>query len=224
MKKISRLLTLTLPLFLIGCSNTVDNSNKEVSSTKAKTSSIKEKKDNREVTNGELLKVGQWTSDSDIGKLTLYKIWGPNTEITDGPLVATIDSIKIFKIEPQNSNQIEYAKNIFNTNSVSNPYYEIQVSYNLKNTSNQEVGFNGIRSIVTTTGQQFSPDSGLNDTGLGTQISANANKDFFAIGMLKDGDFSKIKDISITLDSVYNIESYDNISDGSEPLKILLDN
>lgn len=53
-----------LGIVLAGCSGgTVDNSGKSVEPTKNKTAKVehkKPKKDSREVTNGELLKVGQW--------------------------------------------------------------------------------------------------------------------------------------------------------------------
>ncbi|NJE31854.1 hypothetical protein [Ligilactobacillus agilis] len=225
MKKIMVLSAIGLAMMLGACSNTVDNSGKTPSTTKTTTSKVsqKKKKDNREVVNGELLKPGQWLNDDFEGKVTLEKIWTPNVDISDGPLTAKITTVKILKTEPKTKDQLSDAKDSYQTNSITNPYYTIQVSYELTNTSDQEVGFNGIDSIVTTTGQQLSPDSYLQDSGIGTTMAAHGTKKIYAVGLLNDGDYSKIKDIAITLGSVYETEEYNNISDGSDAIKINLE-
>lgn len=222
MKKMVTLSALGLALLLAGCGNTVDNSGKKPSTTKATTSKVS-KKDTREVTNGELLKVGQWTKDDSQGKITLAKIWAPKTSITDGPVKFMVESVKILKVMPQNDNQLTFAKDTFQTNSITKPYYELQVVYNLQNSSDQEVQFNGIKAIVTTTGQQLSMDSGLEDEGVGTAVAAKATKRTVAVGLLNEGDASKIKDITVTLDSVSDTENYEDISEGTDAVKIKLE-
>ncbi len=220
-----------LGLMLVGCGNdTVDNSGKSVESTNNKVSKVKHKKpkkDPREVVNGELLKVGQWCNDDEQGKMELYKICVPGTVIDDGPIKCTVKSIKIFKITPQTQEQIEIAKDDYNTNSVPKVYYTLQVVYDLENTSQDALQFTGVESIVTSTGQQMSSDgSGMYDDGIGVKVAGNGQRENVAIGMINDGDYSKITDITIKFSGQLSKDNgdYDDYSDQTDAVKISLDN
>lgn len=220
-----------LSLMLVGCgNNTVDNSGKSVESTNNKVSKVKHKKtkkDPREVVNGELLKVGQWCNDDEQGKMELYKICVPGTVIDDGPIKCTVKSIKIFKITPQTQEQIEIAKDDYDTNSVPKVYYTLQVVYDLKNTSQDSLQFNGVESIVTSAGQQMSSDgSGMYDDGIGVKVAGNGQRENVAIGMINDGDYSKITDITIKFSGQLSKDNgdYDDYSDQTDAVKISLDN
>ncbi len=56
-------LVLLSALTLAGCSNSVDNSDKSASSSSVKVKKNSSSRDNKKVTSGELLKVGQWHND-----------------------------------------------------------------------------------------------------------------------------------------------------------------
>lgn len=221
-----------LGIVLAGCSGgTVDNSGKSVEPTKNKTAKVehkKPKKDSREVTNGELLKVGQWCNDDEQGRIELYKICAPGEVIDDGPLKCTVKSIKILKTEPQNSNQVEIAKSDYDTNSVPKTYYTLQVVYELKNTTDNTLMFNGVESIVTSTGQQMSSDgSGLYDDGIVVDVAANGQREDVAIAMINQDDYSKITDITIKFLGSFAKNDDCNYVDGvesSDAVKISLDN
>ena len=206
---------LSLGLLLAGCGNSAsdksDNAGKEAKTTQGGKSSSN-KKDEREITNGPLLKVGQWTKDDEEGKTTLLKIAAPkNTTVKDGPIIYTIKDIKLLKVETTNKNQREYANDVYQSNGVTNPYYHIQIQFNAKNTSNEEVQLNGIKSIVLNTGDQVSLSSGLNDDSLGSSIAANANEDHAAFLLVKTGKQKQINKLTVNFDSVSNAETSEDI-------------
>lgn len=228
MKKrfISSLSIFALSLVLVGCGSSSadksDNAGKEAKTTQAGKSSSN-KKDDREITNGPLLKVGQWTKDDEEGKTTLLKIAAPkNTIVKDGPITYTIKDIKLFKVETTNKAQKDYANDVYQSNGVTNPYYHIQIQFNAKNTSNEEVQLNGIKSVVLNTGDQVSLTSGLNDDSLGSSIAANANEDHAAFLLVKTGNQSKVNKLTINFDSVSNAETSEDIGNAS-PLEIPFD-
>jgi PBP1b-binding outer membrane lipoprotein LpoB len=101
-------LVLLSALTLAGCSNSVDNSDKSASSSSVKVKKNSSSRDNKKVTSGELLKVGQWHNDPAAGKVTLERIVSPtNAEINYGSMNFKIKSIKLLKYEPKTSEQKE---------------------------------------------------------------------------------------------------------------------
>lgn len=205
---------LSLGLLLAGCSssssNKSDNAGKEAKTTQSAKGKTK-KQDKTHIKNGPLLKVGQWKTDETWGKTTLEKIVAPKSVIKDGPLEITINSISIFKIEPQNDDQKQLANDGFQSSGVTNPYYTVHVDYNVKNTSDSSVQLNGLKSLVTSTGQDLGMDSGLVDDGTGMEIAPNANKGTAAEGLLNDGDAKKINKVTIQFDDAVDAESFDSL-------------
>lgn len=205
---------LALSLLLAGCGSSSadksDNAGKEpktTASAKGKT----EKKDNQHIKNGPLLKVGQWKTDSTWGKTTLEKITAPKSVIKDGPLEITINTISLYKIEPQNDDERQMANDGFQTSGVTNPYYTIHIDYNVKNTSSDTVQLNGLKSVVTSTGQDLGIDSGLVDDGTGLEVAPNANKGTAAEGLLNKGDEKKVNKVTLQFDEAVNSDSFDSM-------------
>lgn len=220
-----------LGVVLAGCggSGTVDNSGKSVESTKNRATRVehkKTKKDPREVTNGELLKVGQWCNDEDQGRIELCKICAPGTEIDVGPVKYTVKSIKILKVKPGSSDQIEMAKANYQTNSVPNPYYTLQVVYDSENTSSDKLQLGGIESIVTSTGQQMSADgSGMYDDGAGASLAGNGKREDFSDSIINQGEYSKLTDITIKFAGSFTEDvEYAGGVESSAAVKISLEN
>lgn len=136
-------LVLLSALTLAGCSNSVDNSDKSASSSSVKVKKNSSSRDNKKVTSGELLKVGQWHNDPATGKVTLERIVSPtNAEINYGSMNFKIKSIKLLKYEPKTSEQKENIATAFNALDVSSSAYVVQVIYTLDNTSDSELQFN----------------------------------------------------------------------------------
>lgn len=225
MKKsvVSSIALLSLGLLLAGCGSSSadksDNAGKSAKTTQAgKTSSSK--KDDREIINGPLLKVGQWSNDDDMGKLTLTKIAAPeNTVVKDGPIEFKIKDVKLFKAEPKTKAQRLYDNDYFSTNGVTNPFYYVQIQFNAKNTSASEVQINGVKSLVTSTGQQISQGQSLNDESIGETLAANANSDYAIQALISTDDQSKIDKFTINFDSVANTDTYEDIGT-AQPLEL----
>lgn len=225
MKKsvVSSIALLSLGLLLAGCGSSSadksDNAGKSAKTTQAgKTSSSK--KDGREIINGPLLKVGQWSNDDDMGKLTLTKIAAPeNTVVKDGPIEFKIKDVKLFKAEPKTKAQRSYDNDYFSTNGVTNPFYYVQIQFNAKNTSASEVQINGVKSLVTSTGQQISQGQSLNDESIGETLAANANSDYAIQALISTDDQSKIDKFTINFDSVANTDTYEDIGT-AQPLEL----
>lgn len=214
-------LVLLSALTLAGCSNSVDNSDKSASSSSVKVKKNSSSRDNKKVTSGELLKVGQWHNDPAAGKVTLERIVSPtNAEINYGSMNFKIKSIKLLKYEPKTSEQKENIATAFNTLDVSSSAYVVQVIYTLDNTSDSELQFNGIKSLVTNYGQQLSMNSGLIDDGVGSAIAAHAHKDEHAQALIKSDDVSKLNQLTFNLDSISRTDTYETVAEAPESLTI----
>ena len=77
------------------------------------------------------------------------------------------------------------------------------------------------------TGQQMSSDgSGMYDDGIGVKVAGNGQRENVAIGMINDGDYSKITDITIKFSGQLSKDNgdYDDYSDQTDAVKISLDN
>ena len=205
-------LVLLSALTLAGCSNSVDNSDKSASSSSVKVKKNSSSRDNKKVTSGELLKVGQWHNDPAAGKVTLERIVSPtNAEINYGSMNFKIKSIKLLKYEPKTSEQKENIATAFNTLDVSSSAYVVQVIYTLDNTS---------ESLVTNYGQQLSMNSGLIDDGVGSAIAAHAHKDEHAQALIKSDDVSKLNQLTFNLDSISRTDTYETVAEAPESLTI----
>ncbi|MFJ6957667.1 MAG: hypothetical protein ACIRXY_05540 [Ligilactobacillus animalis] len=214
-------LLLLSALTLAGCSNTVDNSNKSASSSSAKVKKNSSSRDNKKVTAGELLKVGQWHDDPTSGKVTLERIVSPtNAEINYGPMNFKIKNVKLLKYEPKTDQQKELISTTFDSANVTSPSYVIQVTYTLDNSSDSELQFNGIKSLVPNYGQQLSMGSGLIDEGVGSAIATHAHKDEHAQALINSDDVSKLNQLTFNLDSIANTDTFETVADAPESLTI----
>lgn len=222
MKKLLYLSVVTLStLTLAACGNSVDNSGKSNDADKSGkvVSKKKAKKDNKEVTNGPLLKVGQWTTEKDTGKLTLMKIATPKLDVPNGPVTFKINDVKLFKEETKNNDQLEYSKEAFSASSLEKTFYYVQIDYTMNNTSNEEVQYNGINSIVTNDGTQLDLDGQLQDQGLGDKIAPKAKKQTIVLAVVKP-DTSELK---VTFGEVSQSSGdYTTLSEKSETATVTL--
>jgi hypothetical protein len=230
MKKImvlSMTMLTAVALSACGSSNSgTDTAGKEPSSTKTaaseKKSSSSKKSETSEVTNGPLIKVGQWKDDSMQGKMKLVKIVSPNKDFPNGQFTLTIKDVKIFEITPVNDDQKKLASDTFNSTGVTTPYYEVQVTYAVKNGTAKPAQFNGVKSLVTSTGQQMDMNGGLQDQGTGSEIAAGATKETACMGLIKAGDQDKITKVTVNADNMADTSTFETIAEAWAPIDISL--
>ncbi|MDR7924342.1 hypothetical protein RIU76_06335 [Latilactobacillus sakei subsp. sakei] len=222
MKKLLGLGVITLSaITLTACSNSVDNSGKYNDADKSGkvVSSKKTTKNSQEVTNGPLLKVGQWTKDSQTGKLTLKKIATPKIDVANGPATFTVNDVKLFKDEINNNNQLEYSKSAFSASSLEKTFYYVQIDYTMKNTSAEEIQYDGINSIVTNDGTQIDMTGQLQDQGAGNRIAPNAKKQSLTLAIVKPD----VTELKITFGGISQSSGdYTTLSEKSETATIAL--
>lgn len=200
---------LSLALILGACSNEskgTDNGGKTTTSEKAKPASKKSSsssKENKEVTNGQLLKVGQWMKDDTQGKMELTKVQPINQTVSVDKYSIILKDFKMFKVTPSNADQKKLVGDVFGVaEGLPSPYYEIQIQYTIKNASDQEVQFNGIKSIVTSDGKQLSGNGGLSDQGVGESVAANAESSTTAVqGIIDASQKDSLNKLTLNFDS-----------------------
>ncbi|EAG8142376.1 hypothetical protein C6R47_14735, partial [Listeria monocytogenes] len=175
------------------------------------------KKDNNTsdqyVEDGLLLKPGEWTKDKDYDtKVTLEKIATPKIKVDLGNLNMLIKDVKIFKRE----NVSDSEKEEFSGGKVpvTDPYYTIQVKYDLENTGKNAMNFNGFDYIITDQKQQIdvmTDNIGMN--GAFTVQPEAVVEDEYIICKLKKDNVDGIKKVTLKTSPVYNSETYDEITE-----------
>ncbi|MFD1392181.1 hypothetical protein ACFQ3L_01070 [Lacticaseibacillus jixianensis] len=206
-----------LSLAACGSSNSgTDNGGKTVESSKnTKTTTKPSKKkssSSNEVTNGQLLKVGQWKNDDMQGKMELAKIATINKTLTVSKYSVILKDFKMFEVTPKDNDQKKLAADSFaSSTGVTTPYYEIQIQYAIKNTSANPVQFNGISSLVTSTGQQLDSNGGMSDQGVGAEVAAGATKDTAVQALITTSDKDKLSSITLNFDSFCNTSDFSDL-------------
>lgn len=203
---------------LTGCGNNI-SSNKGTDTVKSSVKSTNTKKKasdskaDQQVTNGAPIKVGQWKYYSDFNADgTLVKVATPKKQVNQGKVNITIDSIKVYSMKPKNDDAKKIASDYFGASGVTDPYYVLQVNWSAKNSDSQELQTNGIKSIVTTNGQQLSAGQGLMDNGSGSALAANAFSTFEANGLLKSADYKSLNEITVNFDTVCTTSSFEEVA------------
>lgn len=211
---------LSLALVLGACSSNeskgTDNGGKTTTSEKAKPVSKKSSsssKENKEVTNGQLLKVGQWMNDDTQGKMELTKVQPINQTVSVDKYSIILKDFKMFKVTPSNADQKKLVGDIFGiAEGLPSPYYEIQIQYTIKNDSDQEVQFNGIKSIVTSNGKQLSGNGGLSDQGVGQSVAANAESTTTAAqGIIDASQKDNLTKLTLNFDSFCTTSDFSDL-------------
>lgn len=221
MKKLLTIgVTLAAVLSLAACGNSskgTDNGGKTTTASKAKTSTAKSSSkkatsEGKEVTNGQLLKVGEWMNDSTQGTMKLAKISTINKPFTTGSYTLTLTDYKLFEVTPKDDDQKKLASNLFGVSAgVTTPYYEAQVQYSVKNAGTEEVQFNGVKSIVTSAGTQLDLNGGLVDQGMGEAVAAGATKTTAFMAIIPTAEKDTLKKLTINFDSFCNTTDFSDV-------------
>jgi len=217
-------LTILLASSLVACSNNKTDNGGKSSTPTAKTSQASKKKpSSKEVTNGELLKVGEWKNDTIQGKMKLVKINNINQSYTSGQYAIKLDNYKMFEVTPKDDNQKDYASTAFTSSTgVTSPYYEIQIKYTIVNNSDNSVQFNGIKSLVTESGTQMDGSSGLQDMGVGSEVAAHAKKSTAVMGLINTSEKDKLTKLTVNFDSFANLTDFSEAAPAIQPVTLEL--
>lgn len=214
-------LTILLASTLAGCSNSSDSSSKNSDSNVKTSQKNKKANSSKEIKNGQLAKVGEWKDDMMQGKMKLIKISKINKTYSSNEYDITLKDFKMFEVTPKDDEQKETATTSFGaTDEVTSPYYEIQIQYSIKNNTDTAVQFNGIKSIVTASGTQMDPNSGLQDQGMGVEIAGNATKDTVVMGLIKTDEKSKLSKLTINFDTFANTTDFSEAAPAIDPVTI----
>ncbi|WP_206496045.1 hypothetical protein, partial [Micrococcus sp. KRD153] len=135
----------------------------------------------------------------------------PKIKVGLGDLNMLIKDVKIFKRE----NVSDAEKEEFSGGKVpvTDPYYTIQVKYDLENTGKNVLNFNGIDYIITDQKQQI--DVMTDNIGINGVFTVQPDvivEDEYVICILKKDNVDKINKVTIKTSPVYNSETYDEIT------------
>ncbi|WP_397537841.1 hypothetical protein [Rummeliibacillus pycnus] len=162
MKKV--LAQISIALFALGmlsaCGSSKDDTSAEKENgvketqTKEGTKTNADKAESKEIKDGPLTKVGQWTKEDGGTKVTLAKIANPNKEINLDPIKLNIKTIKFLERTNIQDSEKEYIKELYNKD-ISNKLNVIQISYTVENTSDKDITFFAFNKLTTNTKQQI---------------------------------------------------------------------
>lgn len=209
MKKI---LIITLILLLTACSTTKEEVKTDESKDSEKqTENIKadEEKVEKE---GKLLEVGQIIED-EYGKVELLKIKEINQSIEQGPLKINLINAKIIKRTNLSKNYLDYI-NQFKAVDKDEGMTYVQLLYTVENTSNNDIGWDGLRYIISDKKEQIDAWNQefiyVDNTN---SFYGNVEQEYLQGFMLEKPDVNSLR---LVFGDVYNQDSYDTITNKVE--------
>lgn len=228
MKKIVIVLGI-VGLLLAGCSNKVDNtgksntkdSNAVVTST-SNSSSTKdgESSDSQEVTDGKLLKVGQWKKDANdsTGKVELLGITTANEPIQLGDIQILIEDLKVLKMSDYSDPAASHYQNSEQYMDSEKNFYTLQVTFKVINNTENDYGYNGLEYAILNNGQQidFSADDIAYSMSTSEFFKKTESKDFFRIAYLDPSKVNDLKTVTIKTGDLYNNTDYSTVAESAE--------
>lgn len=153
---------------------------------------------------------GQKINDPQMGTVELLKIKKVNQTVNIKPLKVTIEDVKILKV----TNLADDAKKTIEYYSQStiphNDLTYIQVKFNVENTSDKNIEWNGLQNIVTDKKEQIDGNNDflVDDSDTDTKFLGKVKKEYTNGYILKDPQIQKFKLIfgsSMDADSLNDI-------------------
>ena len=220
MIKVKLIAVLGLSVIVLGACG-VDNTEKEAETTSSailvssnETSSKESvvEVDSNLITEGPLLKVGQYINDDYYGKLQLEKIANPGNqvEIATGVFV-TLGDIKIINFSEIPENAQEDASISYGFEG--NQGYDLQVVYSIENKNDFEVSNTIIDKIILSDGEQISKESYTEDEEFYLEAGSKASDQVSHISI----PHANVDSIKFYFELV-NAESYAPLE--SEPIEV----
>lgn len=146
------------------------------------------------------------------GTLELLKIKDVNEVVDILPLKITVTNLKLFKMTEM-TDDYKTTLEAFNDNTpIGDEMVYLQIIYNVENTEEKNIEWNGLTNVVTDKGQQIdaiSNDFIITDADTDSAFLGKVKKEFADGFVLKASDISKIK---LIWGSSMDADSYEDIT------------
>jgi hypothetical protein len=223
----------TLMLFLVACGtddNNYEDSNSDTNNTENTAST-----ETSEETDAEINKVEDSTesdvveesNESDDGLLTkpgetikeseytveLIKIKELNQTVEIAPLTLTLKDAKLIKYKDM-AEGFKSEMEAFSNGPIGDEFTYLQITYNVENTEDKNIGWNGLSTVVTDQKEQIDVimnDFLLDDTDTSSDFYGQVAKEAQVGLILKNPDINNVK---LIFESTYDSTSYEDITAG----------
>lgn len=198
-----------------GIDNTKEESQTTSSAILVETTSSEEsseKSDPNLVTNGLLLKVGQYKNDDTFGKLELLKIASPGNSIEVAPGVfVTFGDVKVinFVSIPESAQEDAYAWYGFE----GNQGYNLQFEYTVENKNDFKINNAAVEQVILSDGEQIERFM-YDDEALEIEAKSKVSNQVGGVSI----PHSDISSVKFYINPV-NFDTYDSL--GSQPIEVV---
>lgn len=204
---------------LVGCSED-QTTVKEVDPSKAEQKEVSNKKEevSEPVTdeNGQVLltEVGQKVKEEDGTSVELLKIKEINQSVDIAPVKVVVTNMKVIQLTDIHPDNTDYLLQFMNASELPEKLNYIQINYTAENTSDKNIGWNGISTIVTNTGEQLDAmgndfiweENGFDSTFYGK------TKHEGTIGVFTTSNVDELKSLKFIISSSYDEDTYEDIT------------
>ncbi|EPD54254.1 hypothetical protein HMPREF1210_00240 [Paenisporosarcina sp. HGH0030] len=204
---------------LVGCSEDQTTA-KEVDPSKAEQKEVSNKKEDvsEPVTdeNGRVLltEVGQKVKEEDGTSVELLKIKEINQSVDIAPVKVVVTNMKVIQLTDIHPDNTDYLLQFMNASELPEKLNYIQINYTAENTSDKNIGWNGISTIVTNTGEQLDAmgndfiweENGFDSTFYGK------TKHEGTIGVFTTSNVDELKSLKFIISSSYDEDTYEDIT------------
>lgn len=204
---------------LVGCSEDQTTA-KEVNPSKAEQKEVSNKKEevSEPVTdeNGRVLltEVGQKVKEEDGTSVELLKIKEVNQSVDIAPVKVVVTNMKVIQLTDIHPDNTDYLLQFMNASELPEKLNYIQINYTAENTSDKNIGWNGISTIVTNTGEQLDAmgndfiweENGFDSTFYGK------TKHEGTIGVFTTSNVDELKSLKFIISSSYDEDTYEDIT------------
>ncbi|WP_342543345.1 hypothetical protein MHH33_07120 [Paenisporosarcina sp. FSL H8-0542] len=204
---------------LVGCSEDQTTA-KEVDPSKAEQKEVSNKKEDvsEPVTdeNGRVLltEVGQKVKEEDGTSVELLKIKEVNQSVDIAPVKVVVTNMKVIQLTDIHPDNTDYLLQFMNASELPEELNYIQINYSAENTSDKNIGWNGISTIVTNTGEQLDAmgndfiweENGFDSTFYGK------TKHEGTIGVFTTSNVDELKSLKFIISSSYDEDTYEDIT------------
>lgn len=191
-------------------SNNVTTEKEKTEQSAPKEKEVKEKKSKDDFVDGPLTEIGQKALGSDKSIVELMNITTVNEKISVNPIEVTIKDIKLLQMSNIDEEQMEYFQ-LFTEKSISDPLNYIQITYEVENLKDENVGWNGFTHLVLNNGEQIKVNSNNILEDLDSEFYGKVKKESY-IGVPYEGDTESINSIKLIVGHSFDLEDYMTIT------------
>lgn len=199
---------------LAGCSsnNTTSSTTEKKKQAPPKQAEQKKVENPKKDENGNIVldQVGQ-TLNAPFGTLQLMKIKQINQLVNIAPINVTITDLKVFKLTKISDDFKKNIELLYNKQDVIEPVYYLQLRYKAENTSDKNIGWNGIHAVVTDKGEQLDPNINLLSSNFKNQFYGKVSQDD-QFGLLLSSDKWDVSNVKLIFNESFDASSYNTIT------------